>query len=280
MGVETCLTRFSSDYHLRLNPTTIKLYRYQVTNFLNYTEKPFQVITKKDIWGWLRYMTEREYEPSTIRSNLIGLKKFFTYCREEGFLLENPTKTIPYPSVEEKLPRYLQLEQLVQIRHDLVQHRPIERAIFEVFLSTGMRIGELCAMKQEDIQWSDNVIHIPIGKRKRGRIVLFTKTCEAHLKAYVENRLDENPYVFASPRFPNRAITQGGVQKWFRGYSKRVGFKVTPHRLRYTFAAQLAQKGMPFHFIQALLGHENPEQTRYYARLYHHARKERYDELV
>jgi len=280
MDADTCLTRFSSDYHFRLNPETIKRYQYHVTFFLAYTEKPFQGITKQDIRDWLRYMGEMGYEPSTIGVYLHGLKKFFNYCQEEGFLLENPAETAPFPYVEEKLPRYLSLEQRAQIRQDLVQRRPMERAVFEVLVSTGVRIGELCAMKQEDIQWCEKVIHIPMGKGKRGRIVLFTKVCEAHLTAYLENRTDENPYVFASPCLPNRAITQGRIQKWFQDYSKRLGFNVTPHTLRHTFAAQLAQKGMPSEFLQALLGHENPEHTRYYARLYAHARKERYDEWM
>ncbi|WP_373855383.1 tyrosine-type recombinase/integrase [Desulfocucumis palustris] len=53
--------------------------------------------------------------------------------------------------------------------------------------------------------------------------------------------------------------------------------RVTPHTLRHTFAAHLAEKGMPLTCIQDLLGHDNTKNTRIYTRLCAHARKKQYD---
>jgi len=70
------------------------------------------------------------------------------------------------------------------------------------------------------------------------------------------------------------------VQKKLEQYGEQLEVKLTPHTLRHTFAAHLAKKGMPLSCIQVLLGHEEPQYTQLYARLYDHARKEIYDEFM
>lgn len=67
------------------------------------------------------------------------------------------------------------------------------------------------------------------------------------------------------------------MEKQFRDYSKELGFRVSPHTLRHTFAAHLAEKNMPQSYIQELLGHVNINSTRIYTRLMEHARKKQYD---
>jgi site-specific recombinase XerD len=280
MDAEECLKQFTLDNQIRLNPESLKNYQCAVKQFLGHTEKSLEAITKSDIRTWFGYLKEKGYKPWTIWSKLTGLKTFFHYCWEEGIIPTNPAKEVPFPHVGEQLPRYLTLEQLNRLRQ-LLNGRLEERAIIEVLYTTGVRISELCAMKREDIDWSERTIHVPKGKRKRGRIVLFTRECAEHLKIYLDSRTDDSPYVFLSVTLKDRSIHPDTVGQWFtKYYTKRLGFKVTPHTLRHTFAAHLAQKGMPIECIQSLLGHEDPHQTRLYARLFNHARKEMYDEFL
>jgi site-specific recombinase XerD len=77
-----------------------------------------------------------------------------------------------------------------------------------------------------------------------------------------------------------REICMRTIQLKFKGYSKKQQFRMPPHTKRHTFAAHLAQKGMKLECIQELLGQESPQQTRLYAMLYDHARKEMYDEWM
>jgi site-specific recombinase XerD len=136
-------------------------------------------------------------------------------------------------------------------------------------------------MKKTEINWSERLILIPNGKRKKGRIVLFTKECAEHLKAYLDSRTDDWPFAFALVTSNGRRSKYARVvDKRFLKYSEQLGFKVTPHTLRHTFAAHLAKKGMPLKCIQDLLGHDKYETTQIYARLYDHARKEMYDEWM
>jgi site-specific recombinase XerD len=280
MNTDTCLKQFEMDYRFRLDPESVKRYLCAVKQLIKHTEKNFDAITKQDIRSWLRVLSENGYKPYTIWSKVTGLKTFYKYCKEEGLLLINPAEEVPFPTIGETLPSYLTLEKLTKLRQITDGRSPEERVIVEVLYATGMRISEMSEMKKEDIQWSERMIQIPRGKQKRGRIVLFTRECEAYLKAHVEDRPNDTPYVFVSPRLQDRPINPDAVGNWFRLYSKKLGFRVTPHTLRHTFAAHLAQKGMPFEYIQILLGHEDPEQTRFYSRLYNQARKEKYDEFM
>ncbi|GGI16594.1 tyrosine-type recombinase/integrase [Gottfriedia solisilvae] len=280
MDCETCINQFELDYQFCLDPKSVELYLLSVKQLIEHSGKSIDTLNKKHIRLWLYYLSEKGYKPQTISSKLGGLKTFFTYCCEEGILSTNPAVGISI-KMEESKPFYLSLTDLTKLRQLVNKRILAERAIIEVLYATGMRISELSNMRREDIYWNERTIQIQKGKRKKGRIVLFTKECEVHLKAYLDTRMDDVPYVFVSPKYADRPIQIYYVGKRFREiYSKQLGFRVTPHTLRHTFAAHLAQKGMPLEYIQTLLGHESPQQTRYYARLYNHARKELYDEFM
>ncbi|MGN7175621.1 tyrosine-type recombinase/integrase [Cytobacillus sp. SAFR-174] len=279
MDTEITIKQFILDNQLRLAPETLKIYQCAVKQLLKHTGKPINSITKSDICYWLSDLNENGYKPKSVYAKVTGVKSFFNYCLEEEFILKNPAEKVPFPRVSETLPYYLNLEQVNQVRH-LLNGRLQERAIFEVLYATGVRISELSAMKKEDINWIERIIRIPRGKWKAGRIVLFTRDCSEHLKVYLESRKDDNQYVFLSPILKDRPIHPNVVGHRFRDYSKKLGFRITPHTLRHTFAAQLAQRGMPLECIQVLLGHEDPQQTRYYARLYGQARKVIYDQYM
>lgn len=278
MKIEEILKKFRMDYQFRIEYRTLKQYSTHVKQLADYTEKAFDVISKRDIRDWINTLMEKGYKPTTIRSKLIGLRTFFNYCYEEDLIQQNPARGISFPKVEETIPRYLTLIQLTQLRQ-LVEGLVKERALIEVLYATGIRLGELSAMEKSDINWSERSILIPKGKFKKGRIVLFTSTCATHLKAYLNSRTDQLSYVFVNT-MATKTIRHQDTHEQFRNYSSRLEFRITPHMLRYTFAAHLAKKGMPLEAIQDLLGHDTPETTQQYARLYDLARKEVYDEWM
>lgn len=275
---ENVIGSFIRDYSLRLLPKTVDLYQKAVRQLLEHSNKSFDIIKPKDIRNWLNHLNEDGYKSATMKTKLAGLKLFYKYCTEEKFISTNPADPILFPQVEESLPHYLQIEELLRLRQ-LVENSIQERALIEVLYTTGIRIGELAEIKIEDIDWSERLIHIPKGKRKKGRIVLFTRSCAEYLQAYLETRSDNHPFVFVNTTATG-PVCNRTTQKKFKTYTKKLGINITPHTLRHTFAAHLAIKGMPLDCIQTLLGHDTPNQTQLYARLYNHARKEMYDEFM
>ncbi|WP_256816034.1 tyrosine-type recombinase/integrase [Cytobacillus sp. Bac17] len=257
MNSETCRKQFALDNLAWLDLKTVKNYNLAVKQLFEHTGKPIEEISKQDISSWIASLEEKECKPLTIRGKLQGVKMFFKYCLKEGFVSADPASAIRLQPVKETPPSYLTKEEISQLRQLVDARLPVERAIVEVLFATGMRISELLSIKKEDINWSERTISIPQGKRREGRVVLFTQTCESHLKAYLESRTDDSPYVIVNSGHKIGPMNIRFIGALFKAYSKKLGFRVTPNILRYTFAASLAQKGVPIESIQYLLGHKN-----------------------
>ncbi|MFC7782903.1 tyrosine-type recombinase/integrase [Rossellomorea sp. GCM10028870] len=275
---EECIHKFIEEYSFRLDEKTVDLYQKAVRQLLIYTTKSVVEVTAKDIRSWLITLELGGYKKVTIKTKLAGIKLFFKYCLEEEFVSHSPAAPVPFPELEDSLPHYLEMHQLIELRL-LVEGNIEDRAIVEVLYATGIRVSELINLQIEDICWIERLINIQSGKRKKGRIVLFTRSCGEHLRAYLDQRRDTIPNVFVDATATRPAVKRT-IQSRFERYEKRLGVRCTPHTLRHTFAAHLAQKGMPLECIQVLLGHNSPHQTQLYARLYSHARKLMYDEWM
>lgn len=278
MKTEECINRFTLAFQFKYSKSTLNNYRRAVRQMHEFTGKAFDAITKRDIQNWLQHLVEKEERVATIYLKVNGLKSFFNYCYEEELILQDPAKALPLPHRKDSLPRYLSYEQLNQLRV-LLKGNSKYRALIEVLYATGVRISELVAMEKSDIHWSERYIVIANGKGKKGRIVCFTQECVEHLKAYLNSRSDELPYVFVNKK-GTKPLCIGTNTEMFISISKKLGFRVTPHMMRHTFAAHLSQKGMPLESIRILLGHEDIRNTQIYTRLYDHARKEIYDDFM
>lgn len=274
---DACLKNFIVDYNMRLEESTLNNYQKSIRKLMDHCDKPFCENTSKDIRNWVQHLGT-SYNPSTVRNMLAAVKLFYKYCLEEELIKYNPVATVPYPEKEEALPHYLQNDQLTELRK-LVEGRLQERAVIEVLYTTGVRISEMAALKMEDIVWSERLMYVRKGKGNKDRIVLFTRSCEEYLQAYLKERLDNLPFVFLNVARTG-PINIKYVQKNFKKYRKELGIHLSPHTLRHTFAAHLAMKGMPLVGIQALLGHVKQQDTQRYARLFNDAKKQMYDEWM
>ncbi|GEL78674.1 tyrosine-type recombinase/integrase [Tenuibacillus multivorans] len=277
-AINEIVQRFIDEYRNRLALTTIEYYEIAIRQFLSYSDKAFDKIKTRDIRNWMQYLESRAYKISSIKFKLSALRLFYQYCYEEKHVSSNPISLLNLPQREDQLPHYLEYDQLTQLRQH-VEGNLKQRAVIEVLYATGIRLRELTAMKKDDILWSERMIRIPKGKGMKERMVLFTRTCAEHLKAYLQSRHDELPFVFLG--LHNKGgISPRGIQYWFEEYRNTLEIYMTPHTLRHTFASHLAMKGMPLSGIQALLGHDRPHNVKVYTRLYRHAQKQMYDDWM
>jgi site-specific recombinase XerD len=265
---------FFRDQQARFSSETMRSYKIALNQFFSFCHKNYDEVKAKDIRDWLASMTKEGLKPRSIQLKLSAIKSFYQYCMEENKLKQNPTARIKTPQKEDSLPYYLDKRQLALLQ-ELTKDNPRERAIVETLYTTGVRISELLNIRLEDIKWDSRQIWVREGKGNKERFVLFTHECAERIKAYLSNRKENNEYLFASPR--GGALSRCYIEQLFREYSEQLGFRVTPHTLRHTFAAYLAEKGMDFTYIQELLGHSNINSTRIYTRLKQHDRKKQYD---
>ena len=178
---------FSDAYSFRLDPATLSYYQKAIAELLAHVGKPYNQVSSREIRNWLNELEMKGNKSSARNTRLCGLKLFYRFCMEEGLVQIDPAKAIPLSKVEDKLPYYLSVEQLTRLR-DLAMDDQYYRVVVETLYATGVRISELASMNKEDINWSERSILIFKGKRKKSRIVLFTRECEEQLSRYLQSR--------------------------------------------------------------------------------------------
>lgn len=269
------LQSFFNDYHARFSLETVRSYKIALQQFFVFCAKPYDEVKAIDIRAWLASMEEEELKPRSIQLKLSAVKSFYKYCAEENMIKKNPALSVKTPKKEDSLPYYLGKHELTLLQ-ELTKENVKDRAVVETLYATGVRISELLNIKLADVKWDSRQIWIRKGKGNKERFVLFSFDCAERLKAYLAQREVESEYLFCNQR--GHRLNRGLVEAQFREYTELLGFKVTPHTMRHTFAAHLAEKHMDFSFIQELLGHENVNSTRIYTRLTNTARKKKYDQ--
>lgn len=265
---------FFQDQQARFSQETARTYKIALKQFFAFCPKKYDEIQARDIRNWLAHMTEMGLQPRSIQMKLSAIKSFYQYLMEENHLTKNPTLKVKTPQKEDSLPYYLDKRQLAQLQ-ELSKENSRDRAIVEALYATGVRISELLNILMEDVKWDSRQIWIRKGKGNRERFVLFTHDCAERLKTYLAQRGIDSKYLFSNKR--GEPISRCLVELKFRQYTESLGFRVTPHTMRHTFAAHLAEKGMDYSYIQELLGHANINSTRIYTRLMNHAQKKQYD---
>jgi len=270
------IKKFLEDNKLRLAEGTLKNYGYTLNSFFVYMQKDYKTIKTKDVREWIAKLMNDGLKAISIEYKLACLKSFYSYLLDEELISKNPVAKLALPRKGNALPYYLEEEQLQKLR-ELVKDDPLERAIVETMYVTGVRASELIEIKLSDINWETRKIDIN-GKGEKERTVLFTNECELRIKKYLNNRCDNSPYLFLGKK--GKPMDRFLLNYYYKKFSKKLGFKVTPNTMRHTFAAHLAIKGMPLQYIQTLLGHDNPETTRIYAKLFAHVRKKIYDRYI
>ncbi|EQD80218.1 tyrosine recombinase XerC, partial [mine drainage metagenome] len=145
------------------------------------------------------------------------------------------------------------MEKLVKVSKDESRGN----AIIILLLYTGIRVGELCNLRSEDIDLQECLIRIRSGKGDKDRIVLIPEECSKILSSFYQDKIKSNKYnefFFGSKRGKIHPTT---VERIVRKVALKSGIerKVTPHTLRHTFATTVLKNGGDIRFIQQILGH-------------------------
>lgn len=141
------------------------------------------------------------------------------------------------------------------------------RAILMTMYSAGLRVGELCQLRCEDIDSRRMTIFVRFGKGKKSRYVMLSKRLLSELRHYWKTYRPPRPLVF-----PNRSggpLHSRAVQRMFQRTREAAGLnrRATPHTLRHSFATHLLENGTALPYIQSLMGHSSIKTTMMYLRI-------------
>lgn len=246
---------------------TVENYDRYLKRFLGYSkaEKPKDItedaVRKYRMW-LNRFKDESGDELSRQTQNyyIIALRMFLKYLsrRNEESLDAEKIELAKLPQRELDLLDVSDLERLLSAPEGGSEKSLRDKAILEMFFSTGLRISELCALGANDINFKRGEFSVR-GKGGKIRVVFVSDGAKKAVEAYAEKRKD----VDAEKLFP---VTARSVQRMIKKYALKAGItkKVTPHVLRHAFATDLLQNGADLRSVQAMLGHANISTTQIY----------------
>jgi site-specific recombinase XerD len=245
-----------------LSAKTLKGYNSELLIFSQYCQKAAALVTTSDIRGFLASFDEAKI--STIGQKLSILKSFFGWLVKEEILLRDPTGKVRLPKTPKRLPKGLSIEELEMVRESCSTLR--ERAIIEVFYSTGCRLSEIAQMNKKDINLQSMCMSV-IGKGNKERIVYLSIKALHHLRKYLKSRTDDCEALFVTERKPYRRMGHRAIQREIDVIEKasNINKKLHPHIMRHTFANLSMDAGIDLADLQHLMGHSNPSTTLVYA---------------
>jgi len=266
-----------------VSPHTRRNYLSDLVQFRNFLEEGGAGSSGEDplrveaaaIRSFLNSLYRKKSAKTTIGRKIASLRSFFGLLRRRGYVRVNPAELIQAPRADRKLPVVLPVEEMLQVLN--VEFAPDvfglrDRAALELLYSTGVRVGELVKLDVEDIDFSQGLIKI-LGKGRKERIVPAGDPALAALREY----LKERPALFrkgrdmpkGNPVFLGKSgkrITTRSIARMVVKYVEAGGIhrRISPHKLRHTFATHLLDSGADLRVIQELLGHESLSTTQRY----------------
>lgn len=231
-------------------------------------------ITLTDLYDYLNYiLVERGNIASTRARKISSLKSFFNYLTNKTNQLEkNPAKELDMPKKKSSLPKFLTLEQSIELLKNVDgPYKERDYCILTFFLNCGMRLSELVGININDIR-SNNTLKVT-GKGNKERIVYLNKACinalEKYLKVRPNSGLIDRNALFISKR--KKRISPKTVQFIVYKYLSNIGLDgqgYSVHKLRHTAATLMYQYGnVDIRILKDILGHANLGTTEIYTHL-------------
>lgn len=212
--------------------------------------------------------------PATMHRMKAVVKSFFTWATDAGYCESNPARSITMKRLSRTPPGYLtetEKKRLLKELHDrtnLLARR--DRVIFEIFLSTGIRLSELVNLDLDDVDLDGKHIRI-IGKGGMPQVKFLKSSVRTLLRAYLKERRHltgpDVPALFVSSR--DARLCQRQVAQRLAYWLAKAGIekKITPHGLRHTFATHLYSRTSDLLLVKRALGHRDISTTEIYTHL-------------
>lgn len=254
---------------------TVENYCSDIEQFLDYIKAEnidFKRVEYSDLRFYLMYLKDEKCENnSSIDRKLSALRGFYKFLANEGVIQNNVFSLMSGLKKEKKLPRYFEYNELEELFNVSDLKTPLgqrDRLILEMLYGTGVRVGELVAIKVSDIDLGSRTILI-LGKGNKERRVTYGEYCDEILKLYLNDgyqrlNIKNTLYLFLNNR--GEVITERGVRYVLDQIIKNTSLNksISPHVLRHSFATHLLNEGCDLLTVQKLLGHESISATQIY----------------
>jgi integrase/recombinase XerC len=282
---------------------TQRNYREALSDFVRwYREErqpplPWAQLQRDDFRNYLRYLGRHQLSRAATALRFSALRSFYKFLIRRGAVETSPIKNITLPKMLKRLPRFLTVQQMQDLLNAPLQEsgdrrpgpgRPVEpvvpqrdMAILETIYSCGLRVSELCGLQVEDIHLPERLVRVR-GKGRKERLVPMGQHALAAIHNYWQ-LLPVQPVgrmpVFLNSSRKREPMRPRTLQARLKRYLMRAGLdpKLTPHKLRHSFATHLLDAGADLRSVQELLGHAHLVTTQVYTHVTTERLKRAYD---
>jgi integrase/recombinase XerC len=206
--------------------------------------------------------------PKSLQRLLSACRGLFRELQRNHLITLDPSTGLRGPKATRKLPQVLDVDEMKALV-ELPGDDPIsrrDRAMLELFYSSGLRLSELVSLRWADIDLQDGLVRV-LGKGGKTRIVPVGRAAVAALKSHQTEAAEDHKPVFCNPR--GEPLTARSVQQRVRNAAHQQGIwkRVHPHLLRHSCASHLLESSSDLRAVQELLGHADIATTQIYTHL-------------
>ncbi|MCI0496567.1 tyrosine recombinase XerC [candidate division KSB1 bacterium] len=244
--------------------------------FLEHAQLPtVQEINKTILRSFLVYLKNQGFVARSINRKIASVRSFFKYLIQIDMLKKNPTAAFFSLKTEKRLPENLSFKTILaalELPDSSTFLGARDRAILELFYSTGIRLNELASLAIKDIDFYECLVRV-MGKGSKERVIPIGKAAEDSLKVYLEKRRvkiqheHDDGHVFLN-KFGEK-LSNRGIQYLVKKYLMLVAGsgKTSPHALRHSFATHLLDEGADLLAVKELMGHSDLAATQIYTQV-------------
>jgi site-specific recombinase XerD len=268
----------------RASPHTVTAYRSDLSDFLGFTKRLGRTVADVDhkmLRAYLANLETRGLKRTSIRRRASVVRRFYRFLQREGTVESNPAELLVLPKGRSRLPKVLKSVEVGRVlgvaeerrsKQDAPPEAWRDLALIEVLYDAGLRAGEACALRKDDVDLEKGWVRVEQGKGGRDRVVpLADPACIAieayltHGRALLAGRNAEAvDALFLNSR--GRQMTTRDARRIVTriGGVALEGRPMWPHLLRHSFATHLLEGGADLRSVQELLGHTDVGSTQIY----------------
>ncbi|HJY87984.1 MAG TPA: site-specific tyrosine recombinase XerD [Candidatus Acidoferrales bacterium] len=262
-----------------LAANTIAAYKRDLKKFsafLGRCGSGLETVRREEIVDFLASLYRQKLDSRSVARHLVTLRNFFKFALREGAVRADPTLNLDSPKLRKSLPSYLrvdEIERLLELPDPRTTLGARDKALLELLYSTGLRVSEAVGLRVGDLEMQMGCLRC-LGKGNKERLVPVGRRALAAVEHYLREARPEllrarrraapGPYLFVNRQ--GGQLSRVGMWKILASYGRRAGLrsKLTPHKLRHSFATHLLEGGADLRSVQLMLGHADISTTQIY----------------
>lgn len=265
----------------QLSDNTLASYRRDLETYVSFLQEvealsDFRKVERTIILRHLEQLRMQGKTSRTVARHISSIRSFHQFLLREKRAETDPTVHLEMPTIEQKLPNILSIEEIEALLMAPNRSKPQgvrDVAMLELLYGSGMRISELIALDLSDIHLTMGFVRV-FGKGGKERIIPLGKSALSALNHYLNSARGQlqGKYPKTDAFFINqrgKRLTRQGCWKLMKEHALKAGIQheLTPHTLRHSFATHLVENGADLRAVQEMLGHADISTTQIYTHI-------------